>query len=241
MAFSSNFFLFAFLPVFLVIYILSPRSWRNGILLAGNFSFYFFDAGYLAWILLASIVFNQVIALRLEKPTGSRRCAIFIIGVVGNLVVLFYYKYTRFLWGAADPLLQFASIDIGPPPLIDLPIGISFFTFQALSYIADVFRDVTRPRPHSGRFRGLSLAVSATHRRPHRPVRRSRKRSLPTPPVARRICRRTVSPLPRSGQETDSCRSNGGTNRFGFWPSWQRAYRGRRLGWSDGVYPADLL
>ena len=145
MAFSSNFFLFAFLPVFLVIYILSPRSWRNGILLAGNFSFYFFDAGYLAWILLASIVFNQVIALRLEKPTGSRRCAIFIIGVVGNLVVLFYYKYTRFLWGAADPLLQFASIDIGPPPLIDLPIGISFFTFQALSYIADVFRDVTRP------------------------------------------------------------------------------------------------
>ena len=59
--------------------------------------------------------------------------------------MLFYYKYTRFLWGAADPLLQFASIDIGPPPLIDLPIGISFFTFQALSYIADVFRNVTKP------------------------------------------------------------------------------------------------
>jgi alginate O-acetyltransferase complex protein AlgI len=145
MAFSSNFFLFAYLPIFLAVYILSPPFLRNGVLLVGNLLFYFFDAGYLAWILVASILFNQAIALELAKLKGGGRQWLFIVGIAGNLVVLFHYKYTGFLWGAAAPVLRFVHIDIGAPPTIALPIGISFFTFQALSYIADVYMQRTKP------------------------------------------------------------------------------------------------
>ncbi len=62
MAFSSNFFLFGFLPVVIAIYILSPHALRNAVMLAASLVFYAFDAGWLVWLLLASIAYNHAVA-----------------------------------------------------------------------------------------------------------------------------------------------------------------------------------
>ena len=85
MAFSSNFFLFGFLPFVIAIYILSPNSLRNAVLLAASLVFYAFDAGWLVWLLLASIALNHVVAQGFLRLTGVRRDALFIIGVTLNL------------------------------------------------------------------------------------------------------------------------------------------------------------
>jgi len=143
MAFSSNFFLFFHLPAFLIIYVLSPASARNAVLAAGNLLFYFFDASYAAWlILLGSIVINQAVALRLARLEGKNRRRLFAVAVAANLLVLLVYKYLGFLWSVANSV---TSADIGAPPAIELPIGVSFYTFQALSYVADVYKRTIAP------------------------------------------------------------------------------------------------
>ena len=86
-----------------------------------------------------SIVLNHVAAKAIEKSAGWTRSAVFAAAVAVNLALLFHYKYTYFAWSLAAPLLATMNIHIGDPPAIALPIGISFFTFQALSYIADVY------------------------------------------------------------------------------------------------------
>jgi alginate O-acetyltransferase complex protein AlgI len=139
MAFSSNFFLFGFLPVVLAIYFLSPVALRNAVLLAASLVFYAFDTGWLVWLLIVSIVLNHLVAQGLVRLTGARRDALFVIGVALNLAALLHFKYTAFIWDTVASVLAFAKVTIGPAPQIELPIGISFFTFQALSYIADVY------------------------------------------------------------------------------------------------------
>jgi alginate O-acetyltransferase complex protein AlgI len=139
MAFSSNFFIFGFLPVVIAIYILSPKALHNAVLLTASFVFYAFDAGWLIWLLLVSIALNHAVAQGLVRVTGVRRDALFVIGVALNLAALIHFKYSAFLWNAAASVLAFVDVAIGPAPKIELPIGISFFTFQALSYIADVY------------------------------------------------------------------------------------------------------
>ena len=139
MAFSSNFFLFGFFPVVIAIYALAPAGLRNPVLLVASLVFYAFDAGWLIWLLIASILLNHVVARALPRLSGGKRDALFIIGVALNLSALLHFKYAGFLWDMAASLLDGAGVTIGPAPKIELPIGISFFTFQALSYIADVY------------------------------------------------------------------------------------------------------
>jgi alginate O-acetyltransferase complex protein AlgI len=145
MAFSSNFFLFAFLPVALAIYFATPAQFRNPVLLAIGLVFYSFDTGWLTWLLVVSILLNHVAAKAIVRTEGVTRHAVFTAAVVVNLALLFHYKYTKFAWIAAAPLFEFAHYDIGRPADIVLPIGISFFTFQALSYITDVYRGQIAP------------------------------------------------------------------------------------------------
>jgi alginate O-acetyltransferase complex protein AlgI len=145
MAFSSNFFLFAFMPAALALYFATPTQLRNPVLLAISLLFYFFDAGWLVSLLIFSIVLNHAAAKSIAKTTGTVRSGIFIGAVSANLALLFYYKYAIFAWNAVAPLLALGHVDLGPPPAIVLPIGISFFTFQALSYITDVYRGLVAP------------------------------------------------------------------------------------------------
>jgi alginate O-acetyltransferase complex protein AlgI len=145
MAFSSNFFLFGFFPVVIAIYALAPAGLRNPVLLVASLAFYAFDAGWLIWLLIGSILLNHVAARALPQLSGGRRHALFIVAVVLNLAALVHFKYAGFLWGTAASLLDVAGVTIGPAPQIELPIGISFFTFQALSYIADVYTGRVAP------------------------------------------------------------------------------------------------
>jgi alginate O-acetyltransferase complex protein AlgI len=145
MAFSSNFFLFAFMPAALALYFATPPSHRNPVLLAISLLFYAFDAGWQTSLLIVSIVLNHAAAKAIANTAGRLRLAVFTGAVACNLALLFYYKYAHFAWSAAAQLLAAMNIHIGGPPHIVLPIGISFFTFQALSYIVDVYRGQIAP------------------------------------------------------------------------------------------------
>lgn len=139
MLFSSPEFLFAFLPLFLLSYFLVPARARNLLLFIASLFFYFTTSGELTLILALSVVVNYWIALRLVAVGGKTKRMWFVLGVVANVAPLLYYKYTGFFVSAAND----ASKAMGHPfswtlPEIILPIGISFFTFQAVSYIADV-------------------------------------------------------------------------------------------------------
>jgi alginate O-acetyltransferase complex protein AlgI len=147
MAFSSNFFLFAFLPATLLVYFAAPVAWRNPVLLLVSLLFYAFDSGWLAWILVASILCNYLVARSLTTLRGPARHLVFAGGVALNLAPLLHFKYTGFLWSIAAPALDWAGLAIGPAPHVALPIGISFFTFQAISYLADVYAGEVAPAP----------------------------------------------------------------------------------------------
>lgn len=139
MSFSSNFFIFAYLPIVLAVYFLSAGSSKNFILLAASLTFYAFDTGPVAWLLVVSILLNYWAGREIAQRSGRARTAVFVVTIVANLAFLLHYKYSAFLWTAAAPALNRLGLPIGAAPAIDLPIGISFFTFQAISYVADIY------------------------------------------------------------------------------------------------------
>jgi alginate O-acetyltransferase complex protein AlgI len=145
MVFSSNLFLFGFLPVFFIAYLAAPLAARNIVILVASLIFYLFGSGTVAWILIASVLLNDVAARLLVKPDRAGRKAILVGAVILNLLPLFYYKYFAFAVGS----LFEAGVPLGIPVAvytgIALPIGISFFTFQAISYLADVYNGLLRP------------------------------------------------------------------------------------------------
>jgi alginate O-acetyltransferase complex protein AlgI len=114
-------------------------EWRNGSILVASLLFYFIGAPGALPILLFSIVLNFGFGLVLFSTPSLLLLA---LGVGVNLAFLIYYKYATFAFGVVD---VFAGGEILTIPKIDLPIGISFFTFQAISYLVDSFRRRIRP------------------------------------------------------------------------------------------------
>ncbi len=142
MVFSEPAFLFLFLPVLLVLYFLIPLSFRNMLLLFASLVFYAWGEGRYCLVMIASIGFNYLIGLCLEAVTekNTRRIVLFY-GIVGNLCLLCFFKYANFLATNLNVLL--AQLSISPIEIepIHLPLGISFFTFVAMSYIIDLYRE----------------------------------------------------------------------------------------------------
>ena len=141
MVFSSAAFLFAFLPLVLLLYFIVPgrfRSARNMVLLVFSLIFYFYGEPKGILIMLLSITANYIFAMLIEandeKPV-PRRIAL-ILSVVFNLGILGYYKYTGFF---LTNIQNMFGLDIAIPKII-MPIGISFFTFQGMSYVFDVYQ-----------------------------------------------------------------------------------------------------
>ena len=153
MVFSSNLFIFGFMPIFFAAYYLAPGWARNGLVLLASLSFYTFGAGPIVVILILSIIVNYLAARAIETSLGQSARLIFCLTVILNVVALFYYKYADFAWHVAnnlsDGLLQRSGF---VQPDVPLPIGISFFTFQALSYVADVYTKHCRSEPSIIRF-----------------------------------------------------------------------------------------
>ncbi|HXW27379.1 MAG TPA: MBOAT family O-acyltransferase [Xanthobacteraceae bacterium] len=148
MVFSSNIFIFGFIPIFFSLYFLSPFRFKNGLILIFSLLFYAYGAGPIAVVLVLSIVVNYAGALALARADGSAKRWMFIALLALNIGALAYYKYFGFLWDIADELtLGYLSSVGATRPNVLLPIGISFFTFQALSYVADVYTGHCRPCP----------------------------------------------------------------------------------------------
>jgi alginate O-acetyltransferase complex protein AlgI len=162
MLFSTSLFVFLFLPFVLAVYFTVPRQLKNTVLLGASLVFYGWGEPVMSAVLLLSIVANYVFGLWVEKARlkGSGK-GIVALAVAFNLALLIVFKYSDWLWGSASDLL-FAIGAIHEPlasigshigqnsPLrgillnanetIRLPIGVSFFSFQATSYVIDIYR-----------------------------------------------------------------------------------------------------
>lgn len=138
MIFSSLTFLFAYLPLTLAVYFLAPLRWRNLVLLLVSLFFYGWGEPVYITIMLLSIFIDYTHGILVEKYRANDKKARWFVGqsVVFNLLLLGFFKYWDFL---AANLSLIPGISI-PQLGIPLPIGISFFTFQTMSYTIDVYR-----------------------------------------------------------------------------------------------------
>ena len=138
MLFSSIVFLFTFLPIILILYYIVPRRFKNVVLLLASLVFYAWGEPVYIFLMIFSILFNYIsgldIARKLKNRPAAKRSLVFT--VVVNLALLGFFKYEGFLLGSLNAVLP---VDI-PYRELALPIGISFYTFQILSYIIDVYR-----------------------------------------------------------------------------------------------------
>lgn len=129
MLFSSLEFLYVFLPIGLTLYFLLPPRWRNGALLALSLLFYAYGEPIYVFLMMATIAVNFVLGRLLGRT--ERKKTVLVLGLAVDLGLLFFFKYA----GAIFPALG----------QIPLPVGISFYTFQTLSYVIDVYREKVSP------------------------------------------------------------------------------------------------
>ncbi len=144
MVFSSITFLFLFLPVVLAVYYIAPEKLKNIILLVASIFFYAWGEPVYVVLMLLSILLNYFCGLdigrKAEDPVRAKRSVIFAVAV--NILILGFFKYYGFLLDMLNSVLP------GEIPYreLSLPIGISFYTFQSLSYIIDVYRKKVKPQ-----------------------------------------------------------------------------------------------
>ena len=138
MVFSSLTFLFLYLPLTLLVYFLSPLRWRNFVLLVVSLLFYGWGEPVYIVIMFLSIIIDYTHGLLVEKFRSDDKKARWFVAqsVIFNLALLGFFKYWDFI---AANLYLIPGIDL-PQLGIPLPIGISFYTFQTMSYTIDVYR-----------------------------------------------------------------------------------------------------
>ncbi|QHV99054.1 MBOAT family O-acyltransferase [Spirosoma endbachense] len=139
MLFSSAIFLFLYLPIFLVIYYVIPRDWRNAFLFFASLVFYAWGETLVVLVLLLSAFINFVAGRLIEQ--GQRKTGL-LLSLIGSLSLLVYYKYANFLFNSLQgiaKLLMIPGADEINLAEIALPIGISFYTFQGISYTLDIY------------------------------------------------------------------------------------------------------
>ena len=130
MLFSSNIFLFAFLPAVLLTYYICPRVLRNPVLLLFSLFFYGWGEPVYLFLMVGDILLNYICGrwIILQRNKGKSGKSALVTGVLLNLLLLGFFKYASFLLGDLVPA-------------VPLPIGISFYVFQSMSYIIDVYRN----------------------------------------------------------------------------------------------------
>ncbi len=139
MIFSSNLFLLGFLPLFLVMNILTPTRRRNTLLLLASILFYFWGEELLVLLLLLSATIDFLAGILIMS--GFRRTGV-ILSIAINLSLLVAYKYAYFILENINALLGIINWPLWESQLVNelsLPLGISFFTFQTMSYTLDVY------------------------------------------------------------------------------------------------------
>ncbi|GAV12795.1 MBOAT family protein [Paenibacillus sp. NAIST15-1] len=139
MVFSSLIFLYLFLPITLLIYFIAPNQLRNVILTAASLVFYAWGEPVYIFLMLFSTVIDYGYGLFIDKYRNRKSIAraLLVCSIVGNLGTLGFFKYYGFLVENINSLFGL-QIEVTTLPL---PVGISFYTFQTMSYIIDVYRD----------------------------------------------------------------------------------------------------
>src|SRR5690348_15018885 len=137
MLFPSITFLFYFLPLFFLVYCAAPGIVaKNIVLIAFSLLFYAWGEPVFVLLLMGEIVFNHAVALLIAAAEGKRRNIVTGLAVTANLAALGLFKYADFALGTVNTLAG----DTFTLPGLALPLGISFFTFHAISYLVDVHR-----------------------------------------------------------------------------------------------------
>jgi len=139
--FSSNVFLFFYLPIVLLLYYITPRKLRNLVLFVVSLVFYAWGEPVYVLLMLATVLLNYLFGgwIHLCQCKHKNAKTPLVLGVIANLSLLGYFKYAGFFMENLKSLLPFLA-DVAVPE-ITLPIGISFYVFQSMSYIIDVYRD----------------------------------------------------------------------------------------------------
>ncbi|HHG84208.1 MAG TPA: MBOAT family protein [Bacteroidetes bacterium] len=145
MIFASNLFLFYFLPFFMALYLLTPLKWRNWTALGGSIAFYAWGAPVFIFVLLGAALVDFFLARKIYKSDRKTGGWLLAIGVFLNLGLLLYFKYANFFIENTNALLDSIGYVGVEWTKVALPLGISFFTFQKLSYLIDVRRDAKPP------------------------------------------------------------------------------------------------
>ena len=144
LVFSSVYFLFLYLPIVLVLYYITPLYWRNGVLLVFNLIFYAWGEPVYILIMFASIAIDYthgMLVSRCKARDNDRGARLAVASsVFFNLALLFFFKYWDFIAGSLAGL----GLHFMPKLGLSLPIGISFYTFQTMSYTIDVYRGDAR-------------------------------------------------------------------------------------------------
>ena len=152
MVFSSVLFLFYYFPVVLLVHYLSPVKWRNAVLLVFNLIFYGWGEPIYILLMVFTIVVDYADGLlvgrfKAQGRDGAARVAV-AAAIVINLALLFFFKYWDFIAGS----LAAVGLNFMPELGLRLPIGISFYTFQTMTYPVDVYRGDARPQRSVVRF-----------------------------------------------------------------------------------------
>ena len=146
MVFSSNIFLFFFLPIFLIAYFVTPQKFRNYTLLLFSLIFYAYGAPDFVFLLVGECIINYFIVRGMAKTekTSTKKwlCALSVIMALG---LLLYFKYANFFMENLNAILGWMHHEPVGWMKVALPIGISFFTFQSITYTLDVYRGTTPP------------------------------------------------------------------------------------------------
>ncbi len=145
MVFSSNEFLFLYLPLSLVLYFVAPRGRKNLTLFVVSAVFYAWQKPtyllIMLFVIAANYCFGRLIGRRDSSKKKKKR--LLILAVALNVLTLAFFKYTDFL---IANLAKIVSLDFIKPLGIGLPIGISFYIFQSTSYVIDVYRESVSPQ-----------------------------------------------------------------------------------------------
>ncbi len=146
MVFSTNLFLFLFLPLFLLVYYLLPFRWRSTWILAASYFFYGWWRWDFLYLLVAITVVSYAFALAIERAKTVKQAKTWLtVGIVLNLAALVYFKYANLGINSLNGILQGLGASTIPWSNVLLPIGLSFFIFHAISYLVDIYRKEAPP------------------------------------------------------------------------------------------------
>lgn len=145
MVFSSTIFIVYFLPFFLITYWLTPQKFRNITALLWSVFFYAWGAPKFVFVLFASILIDFFLANKIHESEQDLKKKYLISSLILNVGLLLYFKYANFFVGNTNWFLESIGMTAVHWTKLALPIGISFFTFQKISYVVDIYRGKNEP------------------------------------------------------------------------------------------------